>query len=149
MEKLIVNLKELKKEDLPKWGKMNASQMVSHCNLFIDLYVHKIGVPWLMRMISRIFSPIFIKYILSKDYTKAPKNLRTYSKIKVDDPEIDFEVEKQKLIEQLNLIANLKGKVNHPLYGKVEADLVKKLVEHHTSHHFHQFGLMLFPFIYS
>ena len=142
MDRLIINLKDLKKEDLPKWGKMNASQMVNHCNLFIDLYVNKIEVPWLMRAISRLLSPIFIKYILSKDYTQAPKNLRTYSKIKVDDPSIDFDAEKQKLIEQLNLIADLDGKVDHPLYGKVDADLVKKLVVHHTSHHFHQFGLM-------
>ena len=142
MNRLIINLKDLKKEDLPKWGKMNASQMVNHCNLFIDLYVNKIEVPWLMRTISRLLSPIFIKYILSKDYTQAPKNLRTYSKIKVDNPSIDFDAEKQRLIEQLNLIDNLEGKVNHPLYGKVNADLVKKLVVHHTSHHFHQFGLM-------
>ena len=142
MDRLIINLKDLKKEDLPKWGKMNASQMVNHCNLFIDLYVNKIEVPWLMRAISRLLSPIFIKYILSKDYTQAPKNLRTYSKIKVDDPSIDFDAEKQKLREQLNLIADLDGKVDHPLYGKVGADLVKKLVVHHTSHHFHQFGLM-------
>ena len=32
--------------------------------------------------------------------------------------------------------------VDHPLYGRVSAELVKKLVVHHTSHHFHQFGLM-------
>jgi len=142
MENLITNLNGLKKEDLPKWGKMNASQMLSHCNLFIDLYVNKIEVPWLMRAISRLLSPIFIKYILSKDYKQAPKNLRTYSKIKVEDTTIDFDAEKQKLIEQLNMIANLEGKVDHPLYGRVSAGLVKKLVAHHTSHHFHQFGLM-------
>ena len=42
MNELIVNLNPLKKEDLPKWGKMNASQMLRHCNLFIDLHVNKI-----------------------------------------------------------------------------------------------------------
>ena len=93
MDRLIINLKDLKKEDLPKWGKMNSSQMLSHCNLFIDLYVNKIEVPWLMRKISRLLSPIFIKYILSKDYTQAPKNLKTYSKIKVGDPSVDFDAD--------------------------------------------------------
>ena len=142
MEDLVDNLNNLKKEALPSWGKMNASQMLNHCNLFIDLYLNKIEVPWLMRTISRVLSPIFINYILKKDYTQAPKNLNTYNKIRVDDLSIDFEKEKNRLIEQLQQIDDLQGMVDHPLYGRVSAELVKKLVVHHTSHHFHQFGLM-------
>jgi hypothetical protein len=142
MEDLVDNLNNLKKEAVPSWGKMNASQMLNHCNLFIDLYLNKIEVPWLMRTISRVLSPIFINYILKKDYTQAPKNLNTYSKIRVDDLSIDFEKEKSRLIEQLRQIDDLQGMVDHPLYGRVNAELVKKLVVHHTSHHFHQFGLM-------
>ena len=142
MEDLVDNLNNLKKEAVPSWGKMNASQMLNHCNLFIDLYLNKIEVPWLMRTISRVLSPIFINYILKKDYTQAPKNLNTYSKIRVDDLSIDFEKEKNRLIEQLHQIDDLQGMVDHPLYGRVSAELVKKLVVHHTSHHFHQFGLM-------
>ena len=142
MEDLVDNLNNLKKEAVPSWGKMNASQMLNHCNLFIDLYLNKIEVPWLMRTISRVLSPIFINYILKKDYTQAPKNLNTYSKIRVDDLSIDFEKEKSRLIEQLHQIDELQGMVDHPLYGRVSAELVKKLVVHHTSHHFHQFGLM-------
>ena len=142
MEDLVDNLNSLKKEAVPSWGKMNASQMLNHCNLFIDLYLNKIEVPWLMRTISRVLSPIFINYILKKDYTQAPKNLNTYNKIRVDDLSIDFEKEKNRLIEQLQQIDDLQGMVDHPLYGRVSAELVKKLVVHHTSHHFHQFGLM-------
>ena len=142
MKDLVDNLNNLKKEAVPSWGKMNASQMLNHCNLFIDLYLNKIEVPWLMRTISRVLSPIFINYILKKDYTQAPKNLKTYSKIRVDDLSIDFEKEKNRLIEQLQQIDDLQGMVDHPLYGRVSAELVKKLVVHHTSHHFHQFGLM-------
>ena len=142
MEDLVDNLNNLKKEAVPSWGKMNASQMLNHCNLFIDLYLNKIEVPWLMRTISRVLSPIFINYILKKDYTQAPKNLNTYNKIRVDDLSIDFEKEKNRLIEQLQQIDDLQGMVDHPLYGRVSAELVKKLVVHHTSHHFHQFGLM-------
>ena len=142
MKDLVDNLNNLKKEAVPSWGKMNASQMLNHCNLFIDLYLNKIEVPWLMRTISRVLSPIFINYILKKDYTQAPKNLNTYSKIRVDDLSIDFEKEKNRLIEQLQQIDDLQGMVDHPLYGRVSAELVKKLVVHHTSHHFHQFGLM-------
>ena len=142
MKDLVDNLNNLNKEAVPSWGKMNASQMLNHCNLFIDLYLNKIEVPWLMRTISRVLSPIFINYILKKDYTQAPKNLNTYSKIRVDDLSIDFEKEKSRLIEQLHQIDELQGMVDHPLYGRVSAELVKKLVVHHTSHHFHQFGLM-------
>lgn len=142
MQKIIPALDKLKKEDTPKWGKMNASQMLHHCNLFIDLYNNKIEVPWMMKIFARIFSPIFIKYVLSKDYTKAPKNLNTFSKIKVNDLSINFEEEKIKLANQLKEIDKLEGKVSHPLYGKIESKLMKDLIKHHTSHHFHQFNLM-------
>lgn len=125
----------------PRWGTMNAPQMVRHCREFVDLYLGRKHVAAPMRLLARWFGPFFLKKTLAKSPTETPRNLSTIPSIKAA-PGItpDFEVERQRLFAALDEIAALRGTVEHPLYGPTAAEDVIALVRHHTAHHLDQFG---------
>ena len=60
---------DLLKEDMkPDWGKMSCSQMVKHCNRFIQVYVNEVKFKPPISLLSPIFGKLHIfwlKYILT------------------------------------------------------------------------------------
>ena len=139
---LIQALEKLEENKLPKWGMMNASQMIKHCSKFIDLYTGEIKLPSWYKVFGATIGKLFLLYISSKKPDETPKNMRTDNSIKIVDEKLIFVDEKKVLIEKLNEIDLIKSSINHPIYGKTDAEKIKFLIFHHTMHHFNQFGLI-------
>ena len=96
---LVTRIKQLKPDTKALWGRMNASQMLAHCNkpfetIFDPTYAQKHPRP---NAIVRFMLRLFIKPILvgKKPYKK---NMRTAPEFIVDD-ERDFAEEQSRLID--------------------------------------------------
>ena len=145
IEKLEVAIKKLTSETKPKWGTMNAAQMVWHCKKFIIFYQNEKNYPPnLMTKTLGYMHLFFLKYIIKWDYDKYPKNTPT---LKFFDPakakNVDIEDEKKKLVKRLEMVNkyNQKFTVN-PMHGKVTSEIFKEVVRGHTSFHLKQFGVL-------
>ena len=101
IEKLEVVIKKLTPEAKPKWGTMNAAQMVWHCKKFIIFYQNEKNYPpKLMTKTLGYMHLFFLKYIIKWDYDKYPKNTPT---LKFFDPakakDVNLEDEKNNLLK--------------------------------------------------
>ena len=57
-------LKKLDKNSSPMWGTLNPSQMLFHCNSFIDVTLGHKKINFITRMYSRLFFRyFFLKYL--------------------------------------------------------------------------------------
>lgn len=143
INELIECISRLELNSAPLWGTMNSLQMCRHCINFIHLYQGKIPVSFPIRMIARLVGGFFLKKIITSSPKKTPKSLRTLSEINSKDYDgKDLDLEKSTLIQLLKDIGELKGHIQHPLYGLMNSKDVIALIRHHTAHHMNQFGLM-------
>ena len=109
----------------------------------MDLYLGRIAVAGWARMVSRIVGPLFLRSFLTKPIGATPRNIGTMSAIKArPELELDFEAERTRFLERLAEVEALDGVIQHAMYGVMKADDAKALVRHHTTHHFHQFGVV-------
>ena len=145
IDKLISAIKRLTPETKPKWGKMNAAQMVWHCKKFIIFYQNeKKYPPNLMTKTLGYMHMFFLRYILKWDYEKYPKNTPT---LKFFDPakakDVDLEDEKKELVKRLKMVNEYNQKfIVNPMHGKVTRETFKEVVRGHTSFHLKQFGVL-------
>ena len=136
-------LERLDAATAPAWGTMDAPQMLRHCSWFMDLYLGRIAVPGWARMVSRRIGPLFLRSFLTKPIGATPRNMGTMPAIKArPDLDLDFETERTRFLERLAEVDALDGMIQHAMYGAMTADNAKALVRHHTTHHFHQFGVV-------
>ncbi|MGB0150587.1 MAG: DUF1569 domain-containing protein, partial [Flavobacteriales bacterium] len=136
-------LDRLEAGTVPTWGTMTAPQMLRHCSRFMDLYLGRIAVAGWARMVSRIVGPLFLRSFLTKPIGATPRNIGTMPAIKArPELELDFEAERTRFLERLAEVEALDGVIQHAMYGAMKADDAKALVRHHTTHHFHQFGVV-------
>ena len=143
VEELIEKLNSLNKNSIPRWGKMNSSQMVKHCSKTIDLYLGKITIPFWYKYFGVTIGKLFLIYISKLSPLKTPRNLKTMVKsLKISDKNLDLDYEKDVLIQKLNNLIGIEGEIDHPIYGKMESEKIKFLIIHHTTHHFNQFDLI-------
>ncbi|MGB1100319.1 MAG: DUF1569 domain-containing protein [Flavobacteriales bacterium] len=127
----------------PAWGTMDAPQMLRHCSRFMDLYLGSVSVPSGVRFLSRLLGPLFLRSFLTKPIGATPRNMGTMPAIKArPEVELDFEAERTRFLERLAEVEALDGVIQHAMYGAMKADDAKALVRHHTTHHFHQFGVV-------
>jgi hypothetical protein len=127
----------------PAWGTMTAPQMLRHCSRFMDLYLGRIVVPGWARLVSRLIGPLFLRSFLTKSIGATPRNMGTMPAIKARPQlELDFEEERTRFLERLAEVEALDGVIQHAMYGAMKADDANALVRHHTTHHFHQFGVV-------
>ena len=142
IEEIIKKLNILNKNSTPSWGEMNSSQMVKHCSAFIDLYLGKISVPFWYKYFGVTIGKLFLKYISRKSPLETPRNMRTEKSLKIIDQNLDFDFERELLIKKLHNLCEVKGQINHPIYGNMKSDKVLFLIKHHTIHHLNQFNLI-------
>lgn len=130
----------------PAWGRLDATGMARHCARFVDLYAGRVPVGWPTRTLARAIGPLFLRRVVAKSPTETPRNLSTLPALKEGaGPQIDpaaFEEARAALGAALSEAATWEGVMDHPLYGKTEAESARTLVRHHTAHHLHQFGLL-------
>ena len=141
-----IYLNKLNKDSNPNWGIMNSSQMLYHCNKYIEVSLGIKKIYLVNRILFRVFFRCFflqyLKYI-EFDITKFKKNSTTLKIFKSYPLSIDFNNEKEKLIENLNQVQNIDAEIiQHQLYGNISSNLFKKLIAFHTSYHFSQFGIL-------
>ena len=145
IDKLISAIKKLTPETKPKWGKMNATQMVWHCKKFIIFYQNeKNYTPNLRTKTLGYMHLFFLRHILKWDYDKYPKNAPT---LKFFDPakakDVDLEYEKKELIKRLKMVNEYDQEfIINTMHGKVKRDTFKEVVRGHTSFHLKQFGVL-------
>ena len=145
IDKLISAIKKLTPETKPKWGKMNATQMVWHCKKFIIFYQNEKNYPPNLRTKTLGYMHLFfLRHILKWDYDKYPKNTPT---LKFFDPakakDVDLEDEKKELIKRLKMVNEYDQEfLVNTMHGKVTRDTFKEVVRGHTSFHLKQFGVL-------
>jgi hypothetical protein len=142
---LIERLNNLEEETLPEWGKMNSSQMMIHCNNFIEVSIGNQKISFWTKVFGRIFGKLFLKYLesLEFDINKYPQNSKTLREFKPFISEESFSFQKNKLRKNIQKVKEIKSQYTiHIIYGKIETTLFKKLVYFHTSYHLNQFGVL-------
>ena len=145
IDKLTRAIKKLTPETKPKWGKMNATQMVWHCKKFIIFYQNEKNYPPnLSTKTLGYLHMFFLRYIIKWDYDKYPKNTPT---LKFFDPakakDVDLEDEKKELLKRLKMVNEYDQEfIVNTMHGKVRRETFKEVVRGHTSFHLKQFGVL-------
>ena len=138
-------LETLDKNSSPKWGVMSSSQMLFHCNTFVEVSLGRKKMSFLTRISPRLFFRyLFLKYLNSIDFNinKFKRNSATLPIFKTFPKNIDLDNEKKRLIKIYKKIEEINTEnVFHQMYGTIPTITLKKLVRFHTSYHFNQFGL--------
>ena len=138
-------LKKLDENSSPIWGTLNPSQMLFHCNTFIEVSLGRKKINFITKLSSRLFFRyFFLKYLNYIDFNiiKFKGYSSTLPIFKTYPQKINFDDEKIKLIKIYTQVEAISSKkVFHQMYGQIPSLLLKKLVRFHTSYHFNQFGL--------
>ena len=140
------SLNKLSSNSNPKWGVMNSSQMLYHCNTFIDVSLGVRKINFFIRVFSRLFFRyFFLRYLNSIDFdiSKFSKNSSTLPIFKSFPESIDFDEEKNKLVRNIKKIEGISSeKIDHQMYGTIPTSTLERLVSFHTSYHLNQFDLI-------
>ena len=137
---LLARLSNLKTDSPRQWGKMNASQMLRHCSLVLEMATG--DRPEKQRLIGKIIAPFVRTSALSE---------KPFGRSAPTDPtcvvtdERDLQVERARLQELLTrLVTNGKesaGRYTHSFFGKLSGDEWGTLTHKHLDHHLQQFGV--------
>ncbi|MEM1001354.1 MAG: DUF1569 domain-containing protein [Bacteroidota bacterium] len=130
-------LEHIGEDTQPLWGKMNAAQMMHHCQMPLNIILEKedygIKPNWLINL-------LFKKTMYSDKLWK--KNMPTARGFKVNDQR-NFKKEKDILMILLKELNSQRTKVDwqdHPAFGKLSKDQWGKMQYKHLDHHIRQFG---------
>lgn len=141
-QELKLRIERLSNTTKPNWGKMNASQMLSHCNVAYDMTYQP----------NNFKKPNSIKKWLLKTFLKPivvgpkpfKKNGPTAPEFKISEPR-DFENEKKRIINYINQTQQLgknyfENKENLS-FGVLTSKEWNNLFYKHLDHHLNQFGV--------
>ena len=141
---LILFIRKLKGDEKPKWGKMNAQQMIEHTAAFFKVSTGKIQFPLIT---SAEHLPKYKEFLLSdkefKENTKAPVLPEqplpiTFSTILEAVDDLDKSVK-----DFFNFFKEDADKTTlHPAFGNLNFSEWVQLHNKHVIHHLKQFNLM-------
>jgi hypothetical protein len=141
-DEIIERISHLSVNSQRKWGKMNAAQMLCHCDLIVQIALKKIELPkinFLFRMIG-----IFTKKEIQIFNNGIPHNMPSFQKVIVNF-ECDFEKSKISLVNTLHEYwkASKKGNLakDHALFGVMKEKDWGFLEYKHLNHHLKQFNV--------
>jgi len=134
-------LQLLQPDTPPRWGKMNATEMLLHCNSIHE----RLLTPATDSGKKTSFKQHIIRWVvlyIMPNYPKnaqAPKPLQVSGKIEVTE----FENQKEKFVQLLNRFASNNQQISHyhPYFGKLSTKEWGLTSWKHLDHHFRQFGL--------
>jgi len=139
-QEMIDRINTLTNRSQAQWGKMNVSQMLSHCQVPLRV---AFGEMKLKRGIPGILFGKMIKKKLTKDETPFDRNLPTDKGFIVTD-EREFEKEKNNLIQIVKRFQETGpdgiSRDPHPFFGKLTAEDWDTIQWKHLDHHLRQFG---------
>lgn len=135
---ILSRINDLSENTQPKWGKMNAAQMLNHCQMPLNIILEKkdYGVKpnWLINF-------LFKKSMYNDKLWR--KNMPTAPGFKITEDK-NFEAEKTEIINLVNALNNQRERSDwqpHPAFGKLNKDQWGKMQYKHLDHHFRQFGI--------
>lgn len=135
-KEIIDRINRLTPDSPRQWGKMNAAQMLAHCQMPLGVATgsHKLKSNFLLSLIGSM--------VKSKLYDDKPfkRGLPTDRSFIMKD-EKDFEKEKKALIDMINAFTenNMSGE-KHPFFGRLTNEQWSKGTWKHLDHHLRQFG---------
>jgi hypothetical protein len=134
---IISRIGKLKPDATAQWGKMNASQMMAHCQAQMRVALGDEKLPH--SFMGKLFGWLAKKSLI--DTKPFSKNLPTAPSFLVKH-QPDFETEKNNLV---NMITRFREssitKDPHPFFGKLTFDEWSKGTWKHLDHHLKQFGV--------
>lgn len=139
-QEMISRINSLTNTSQAQWGKMNVSQMLSHCQVPLKV---AFGEMKLKRGIPGILFGSMIRKKLTRDEKPFDKNLPTDKGFIVVDKR-EFEKEKTDLIHTIQQFAAIGpdglSKDPHPFFGKLTSSDWDIIQWKHLDHHLRQFG---------
>jgi hypothetical protein len=137
-EQIIERINGIGADTKPKWGKMNAAQMMAHCRAPFRVYFGE------ARSGRGIMGILFGKMAKKKLFSNKPwpQSLPT-DKSFIIKGERHFQEERDKLVEDIRRFTNEGYHVtssNHPFFGKMSSQEWALLAYKHLDHHLQQFG---------
>ncbi len=140
-DQMVARMAKLSPNTQPQWGKMNAGQMLAHCNVAYDMaFTDKYPKP---NAIARFMLKMLVKDSVCSE-KPYPKNGRTAPAFIITDDR-NFDAEKTKLKGYLNKCADLgpthfDGKESNS-FGKMTTTEWNNQFYKHLDHHLTQFGV--------
>jgi hypothetical protein len=121
------------------WGKMNAAQMLSHCQAPFSVYFGE------LRLRQSLAGLLFGRMAKRKLFADKPwpRSLPTAKEFLVTDQRA-FDEERGRLTGQIERFAGssiLMHPPRHPFFGKMSAQEWSRLAYKHLDHHLQQFGV--------
>jgi hypothetical protein len=140
-DSIILRINNLTPTTTPKWGQMNVSQMLAHCNVTYEMVYennHKKPNAFMKFILKLLVKP---KVVGESGYEQ---NSRTAPQFIVSDSK-DFEAEKKRLIDFINKTQQLgenhfEGKESHS-FGALNKTEWSNMFYKHLDHHLTQFGV--------
>lgn len=136
---IIERIEKLRADSNAQWGKMNVSQMLSHCQKPIEVGTGKLKIK--RTFIGFLFGRMVLKQLFNKPFKQ---NLPTDKNFLVKS-EVDFENEKNQLINYCRQFAEKGNSIiivdQHPFFGSMTKEQWDLLLWRHLDHHLNQFGV--------
>lgn len=139
VEEVLFRLNNITAATPAQWGKMNAGQMMAHCQAPFQTYFGEMKL-------KRVFiGYLFGKMAKRKLLSAQPwaHNLPTAPQFKISNQR-EFDAEKEKLTAYINRFANEGYTITstvHPFFGKMSSQEWAILAYKHLDHHLKQFGV--------
>ena len=125
-----------------KWGKMNAAQMLRHCDRILHVGFGKIVLPKINIFIKVI--RVLTKYEMKIFNNGIPPNMPTFKEVIIKE-NCNFEKSREELLASIDEFAEKSAKNNllseHALFGKMNNEDWGFMEYKHLNHHLKQFGL--------
>lgn len=139
-QNILSRLDVLTPEDQAKWGKMNVSQMLKHCQKPIKLAFdeEKVEKPnFIMKLLIKLMKPTLYN---DKPWKQGLPTAKSF----VITENLNFENEKSDLKQLINRIhkseSYFEPSKRHPIFGEMESYMWGQSVYKHLDHHLKQFG---------
>lgn len=133
----LARLDALTPEASPRWGTMNAAQMMAHCAEILEVANGKPleNTP----VFARLFKGMIRKMVVGE--RPYPRRTRTHPQYR-QTADRDFETEKRRLRDALEHFRKTEGRpIPHPLFGEMSAAEKGWAMYKHLDHHLTQFGV--------
>jgi hypothetical protein len=139
-ESIEARLLALRPDSARGWGKMNASQMVTHCARALETGTG--DRPMKQKLIGKVLMPFFRSSMLGEK--PFSRNGPTDPSFIVSD-ERDFNVERQKLLDLIDRLVQRgpakAAEQTHAFFGRLSGREWGELMYKHIDHHLQQFGV--------
>lgn len=137
-EEILLRIERINANTPAAWGKMNAAQMMAHCQATFSAYFSEKKVK--RGLASLLFGKVAKKKLFSNK--PWPRGLPTDRGFVVADQR-NFEVEKEKLLACINRFVDEGYTITscvHPFFGKMSSQEWGMFGYKHLDHHLKQFG---------